>query len=344
MKKTLSKLLARKKPFIIAEVGQAHDGSLGMAHSFIDAVSASGADAIKFQTHIALAESTLEEPWRVKFSPQDTTRFAYWKRMEFTLEQWHGLVSHAKDNGLEFLSSTFSPEGVDLLRRVGVRLWKVPSGEIENPLLLGEIWKTKLPVIYSTGMSNSSEIDKIVQTSKERGIEFALLQCTSEYPCSPERWGLAYLSEMKHKYDCPVGLSDHSGTVFASFAAATLGADLIEVHVTMSRYSFGPDVSASVTMEELAEICRGSRTIRKSIDAKATKDSLSTDLRRMKTIFGKSLALRTDLPKGTILTDRDITLKKPGTGLPLAAIGKLIGKKLRKDKSSQKLLFEDDVS
>ena len=115
--------------FVIAEVAQAHDGSLGMAHAFIDAIASAGADAVKFQTHIARAESTPAEPWRVKFSPQDKTRYDYWKRMEFTEEQWHGLKQHAEERGLKFLSSPFSTEAVDLLTRVGVAAWKVASGE-----------------------------------------------------------------------------------------------------------------------------------------------------------------------------------------------------------------------
>src|SRR5688500_1354690 len=139
---------------IIGEVAQAHDGSLGMAHAFIDAIAAAGADAVKFQTHIAAAESTLQEPWRVKFSRQDTTRHAYWKRMEFTEEQWVGLREHAHDRGLEFLSSPFSSEAVSLLARVGVAAWKIASGEVSNLALLEQIAATRLPVFLSSGMSS----------------------------------------------------------------------------------------------------------------------------------------------------------------------------------------------
>ncbi|MGC8917653.1 MAG: N-acetylneuraminate synthase family protein, partial [Thermoanaerobaculum sp.] len=117
--------LLRQTPLVIAEVAQAHDGSLGLAHAFIDAAADAGASAIKFQTHIAAAESTLGEPWRVKFSPQDRTRYDYWRRMEFTEEQWVGLREHAEERGLYFLSSPFSVEAVELLERVGVAAWKV---------------------------------------------------------------------------------------------------------------------------------------------------------------------------------------------------------------------------
>ena len=117
---------------IVAEVAQAHDGSLGMAHAYIDAIADAGADAVKFQTHIAAAESTPQEPWRIKFSQQDATRYDYWQRMEFTEAQWLGLKDHADERGLIFLSSPFSVEAVDLLSRIGVAAWKVPSGETAN--------------------------------------------------------------------------------------------------------------------------------------------------------------------------------------------------------------------
>ena len=115
---------------VIGEVAQAHDGSLGMAHAYIDAIADAGADAVKFQTHIASAESTPAEPWRVRFSRQDETRYDYWKRMEFTPEQWHGLKQHADERGLLFLSSPFSLQAFELLREVGVAGWKLASGEL----------------------------------------------------------------------------------------------------------------------------------------------------------------------------------------------------------------------
>ena len=148
---------------IIGEIAQTHDGSLGTAHAYIDAVANAGADAIKFQTHIAAAESTPGEPWRVKFSRQDATRFEYWRRMEFSQEQWHGLAAHARERGLLFLSSAFSPEAVDLLERVGVPGWKVGAGEVSNLPLLEKMARTGKPVILSSGMSDWAELDAAVQ-------------------------------------------------------------------------------------------------------------------------------------------------------------------------------------
>src|SRR4030088_2618590 len=172
-----------KRCFIIAEVAQAHDGSLGAAHAYIDAIAKAGADAVKFQTHIAAAESTPSEPWRVPFSFQDESRYAYWRRMEFTEDQWLGLKRHAEEKGIEFLSSPFSIEAAKMLRRIGVRAWKVASGEVTNPYLFRYVMDTRLPILLSTGMSTIQEIDTAVAQVQSAGIEIAVMQCTSMYPC-----------------------------------------------------------------------------------------------------------------------------------------------------------------
>ena len=126
----------------IAEIGQAHDGSLGTAHAYIDSLAKTGVNAIKFQTHIAVAESSVHEPFRVKFSQQDATRMDYWKRMEFTQDQWHGIKKHCDEVGLEFMSSPFSNAAVEVLEEVGVKRYKIGSGEVNNLLILKKIAET----------------------------------------------------------------------------------------------------------------------------------------------------------------------------------------------------------
>ena len=259
---------------IIGEVAQAHDGSLGMAHAYIEAIANAGADAVKFQTHIATAESTPLEPWRVKFSPQDATRFDYWRRMEFTEEQWCGLKLHAEQRGLKFLSSPFSVEAVELLTRVGVAAWKIASGEVSNVQMLDHILSTHLPVIVSTGMSSLDEIDATVARLRAKGVPLTLLQCTSLYPCPPEKIGLNLISFFAERYGCDVGLSDHSGTIYPGLAAATLGAKVLEVHVTFSRQMFGPDVAASLTTTELRQLVDGVRFIENMVTHPLKKDDL----------------------------------------------------------------------
>ncbi len=328
---------------IIGEVAQAHDGSLGMAHAFIDGIANAGADAVKFQTHIAAAESTPSEPWRVKFSPQDDTRYAYWKRMEFTEEQWAGLRKHANERNLLFLSSPFSVEAVELLTRVGVAAWKVASGEVGTTRMLDRMADTRLPFILSTGMSSLSEIDNTVEHIRRFDLPFAVMQCTSSYPCPAEKIGLNMLPIFRERYNCPVGLSDHSATIYPGLAAATLGADVLEVHVTLSREMFGPDVPASVTTSEFGQLVDGVRFIERMITSPVDKDRLAEEARPLRDLFTKSVVARFDLPSGTVLQDEHLALKKPGTGIPASRLVSLIGTRLVRAVRADELIRESDL-
>jgi len=328
---------------VIAEIAQTHDGDLYKAHLMVDAVADAGAAAVKFQTHIADAESTLDEPWRIKFSVQDKTRFDYWKRMEFSFEQWAKLAQHAKERGLLFLSSPFSIQAVNMLEKLGVPFWKIPSGEISNIELMEAIWKTSKPILFSTGMCSLEELDLVVTKTSERNIPFGIFQCTSEYPCPPEKWGLNMIEVLKNRYKCPIGFSDHSGTVYAGLAAAAVGALFIEVRVTFSRNAFGPDTSSSITFDELAQLVEGIKKIRGAIESPVDKEKITSKVQEMRNIFGRSLALRRNLPAGTILAREHITLKKPGTGIPYSRLNDLLGKRLRHDTPSNRLLKIEDV-
>lgn len=314
--------------FIIAEVAQTHDGSLGQAHAFIDAVARAGADAIKFQTHIAAAESTPDEPWRVKFSPQDDTRYEYWQRMEFTPAQWAGLKQHADDAGLVFLSSPFSMEAVDLLANLGMAAWKIASGEINNRPMLEAMMATGRPLLLSSGMSPVAEIDELVAWIREKNHPLALLQCTSMYPTPPEHVGLNIIPFFQQRYGIPIGLSDHSGTIFPGLAAAALDSAILELHVALSREMFGPDVIASITTAELAELVRGIRFIEAMRGGTSDKDELAGQVSHLRKLFIKSLVAKQDLAAGHVLSAEDFVLKKPGTGLPADALAELVGKTL----------------
>ena len=336
-------MFEKQRCLIIAEVAQSHDGSLGLAHSFVDAAAKAGAGAIKFQTHIAAAESTLAEPWRVKFSRQDATRFDYWRRMEFTEEQWVGLKQHADDAGIQFLSSPFSPQAVALLQRVGVPAWKVASGEVSNHQLLDAMITSGAPILLSSGMSSWSELDEAVARIKAGGNELLVMQCTSEYPCGPENVGLNLLSQMRERYNCPVGLSDHSGRMYASLAAAALGANALEVHVTFSREMFGPDVPSSLTFEELRQLVDGVHFIETALVHPVDKDRIAAQKLPMRAIFGKSIVAAEDLAAGTVLEERHLAMKKPGTGLPPAALASLVGRRLLRTMSRDEQMLTKDI-
>ncbi len=328
---------------IIAEVGQSHDGSLGLAHAFIDAITDAGADAVKFQTHIADAESTAAEPWRKSFSQQDATRYDYWRRMEFTPDQWRGLRDHAKKNGLYFMSSPFSLEAVQLLTSVDVAAWKVPSGEINNFPLLEAMAATSRPIILSTGMSGLEEIDQSVDFVRQKGVPLAVLQCTSLYPCPPEQIGLNVLTEFRERYGCAVGLSDHSGAIYSALAAATMGIEVLEVHVTLSREMFGPDVPASVTTAELRQLVEGIRAIETMKANPVQKTSPLDEVAPLRDIFMKSIVAKVPLDKGTILANEHLTTKKPGAGIPPSQLPKLLGKRLRRSVDRDTRLSLNDV-
>ena len=328
---------------VIAEIAQAHDGSLGQAHAYIDCAARAGAHAVKFQTHIASAESTAAEPWRVKFSRQDATRYDYWKRMEFTPEQWAGLKDHADAMGLIFLSSPFSGEAVELLRRLDMAAWKVASGELTNLPMIAEMAKDGRPIMLSSGMSPLSEIDAAVEVVRAAGSPFATFQCTTRYPSPPEAIGLNVLGELRARYDAAVGLSDHSGTIYPSLAAsAAYAVEVVEVHLTMSREMFGPDVVASVTPAELRQIVEGVRFNERMRDAPLDKSTLDPNVAGMREIFLKSVVAARDLAAGTVVSREDLGLKKPGSGIPAARVDALVGRRLTRDvQRDVALKFED---
>lgn len=328
---------------IIGEVAQAHDGSLGMAHAYIDAIADAGADAVKFQTHIASAESTPDEPWRVKFSRQDATRYDYWRRMEFTEPQWRGLADHARERGLLFLSSPFSLQAVELLLRVGVPAWKVASGEVNNKQLFERIVHTGLPILLSTGMSDLSELDMAVSMVQAEKLPLAVLQCTSAYPCPPEKVGLNLLAHFHDRYKCSVGLSDHSGTIFPGLAGAAVGMEVLEVHVTFSRKMFGPDVPASVTLEELKQLVNGIRFIERMRAHPVDKNGMADELSGLRRLFNKSVVAAAQLPSGSVLLREHLSVKKPGTGIPAARLDELVGRRLARAVHVDQLLSEEDL-
>lgn len=327
-------------PFVIAEIGQAHDGSLGTAHAYVDAVADAGVDAVKFQTHIAEAESTLGEPWRVRFSPQDATRYDYWKRMELPPDAWRGLRDHAHERGLVFLSTPFSHAAVALLERLEVPAWKVGSGEITNLPLLRRLAATGRPILLSSGMSSWAELDAAVEAVPGPR---AIFQCTSKYPCPPREIGLNVLGELRARYGCPVGLSDHSATVHAGIAAVALGADLLEVHAVFDRRCFGPDTAASLTIDEIAELVRGARLVHEARIHPVDKDEAARRLDETKRLFEKSVVLLFDAPVGHLLTRSDLAFKKPGTGIPAREHERVLGRRLKSAVLANTPLTEEDL-
>ncbi len=329
--------------FIIAEIAQAHDGSIELAHSYIDALAKTGVNAVKFQVHIAEAESSIHEPFRVKLASQDKSRFDYWKRMEFSLQQWKGLKKHCDEAGVEFLASPFSNAAVDLLEEVGVKRYKIGSGEVNNFLLLEKIARTGKPVLLSSGMSSFEELGHTLAFLKKRKVEISILQCTTAYPTQPENYGLNVIGELKELYGVPVGYSDHSAKIETCIAAAALGAEILEFHAVFSRNSLGPDASSSLEMEEITKLVEAVRKLETALQHPVDKRD-NSKFTELKNIFEKSLAVNKDLKAGHVLRFEDLEAKKPkGFGMEASKFEEMIGRKLNRNLNQWDFLKEENL-
>jgi N,N'-diacetyllegionaminate synthase len=333
----------KNKPYLIAEIAQAHEGSLGILHSYIDAVAKTGVQAIKFQLHIAEAESSIHEPFRVKFSKEDATRYDYWKRMEFTLEQWKEIKKHCDEVGLDFICSPFSNLAVDWLEEIGIHTYKVGSGEVNNLLLLEKITQTGKPIIISSGMSSFSELDETVNFLKDKKADFSILQCTTAYPTMPEQYGLNVIGELKERYNVTVGFSDHSASTSTGVAAVALGAEILEFHVVFHKEMFGPDTAASLTIMQTKLLVEAVNRIHIAQNNPIDKNN-NESFKELKSIFEKSLAINKDLPKGHTITFTDLESKKPsGFGISAKEFKNVMGKKLTHNKTKWDFLNEEDL-
>lgn len=326
---------------VIAEVGSVHDGSLGNAQNLINVGAEAGVNAVKFQTHIAEAETLRNAPMPPYFKGEP--RFEYFQRTGFSREKWQMLKETCEQNGVEFMSSPFSIEAVELLESIGMARYKVPSGEVTNIPLLDVIAQTGNPVLLSSGMSSWSELDEAVNTILRYHSQLSVLQCTTEYPCPYDEVGLNVMLEMRQRYNVPVGLSDHTITPYASLSAVTLGASVIEKHLTFSRKMYGSDAKHSLEPGEFADLVQGIRAIETMLTAKVDKDARVADLREMKNIFEKSVVTVVPIPAGTVITASMVAVKKPGTGIPARRLPDVIGQRVTRDIPQDTLIREEDL-
>lgn len=312
------------KQLIIAEVGSVHDGSFGNACKLIEAAADCGADVVKFQTHIAEAETLAGAPSPKYFTGEP--RYEYFERTGFSELEWAKLKTVCDENKVQFMSSPFSIEAIDLLERIGTDHYKVPSGEVTNIPLLERLIATRKPVFLSSGMSDWGELDAAVSVLRKYE-NFVVMQCTSAYPCPPERVGLNIISEMRDRYGVTIGFSDHTLGCGAAYAAAALGADVVEKHFTFSKLMYGSDAANSMEPEEFKLFVSELREIWKMRENKIDKNDI-TPFMEMKRIFQKSVVAKVDLPAGHIITFQDLAFKKPDDGVSAADYKSLIGQKL----------------
>ncbi len=316
------------RTLIIAEVGSVHDGSFGNACKLIELAAQCGADAVKFQTHISEAETLYDAPMPAYFKGEP--RFDYFKRTGFSLEQWKALKHHCDENNIEFLSSPFSIEAVELLEAVGMKRYKIPSGEVTNLPLLEVIAQTKKQVLLSSGMSNWKELDQAVATIRKHHNDIVVMQCSSAYPCPNEKVGLNVLHEIKQRWNLPIGYSDHTLDNHAAFAAVTLGACVVEKHFTFSKHMYGSDAKHSAEPEQIRDLVTGIRAIEAMLNNPVDKDDTS-DYEDMKYIFEKKIIAKECIKKGTKLSRNMLAYKKAKLGISVTNLEEIIGKTLLED-------------
>lgn len=325
---------------LIAEIGSVHDGSFGNALKLIEAAAGAGATTVKFQTHIAEAETTRDAPMPPYFKGEP--RFDYFRRTGFSLERWRALKAKAAEVGVGFLSSPFSSEAVDLLAAIGVDAYKIPSGEVTNIPMLERVAATGRPALLSSGMSNWAELDAAMAALRGGG-PVTIMQCSSIYPCPPERVGLNVIAEMRARYGVPVGYSDHTLGPAAAMAAVALGATVVEKHFTFSRLMYGSDAANSMEPAEFAALARHLNEIARMLASPVDKDDLSP-YRDMKRVFEKSVVAARALPDGHVLGEADLAFKKPGDGIPAARWRELVGRRLVRAVPDDHLLAWGDLA
>tara|TARA_B100000787_G_scaffold168896_1_gene158651 strand:+ start:329 stop:1324 length:996 start_codon:yes stop_codon:yes gene_type:complete len=315
-----------KKKFyniVIAEIGSNHNGSVLLAKKHILGAKKAGADYVKFQMHIAEEESLKDAPSPDYFKKED--RFSYFKRINFSFENWKKIKKYCKAKKIGFLCSPFSIKAVDVLERLNVELYKVPSGELTNIPLIQRLKKTKKHVIISTGMSDYREIDQAAKILKKN---FSILQCTSMYPCPIIKVGLNVFKNLKKKYKCEIGYSDHTLDFSSAFALVANGASIIEKHFTLSKELYGSDAKHSMEQKEFKFYVNTIKDIWIINKSFVDKDKL-TIFKKMKKIFEKSIVTSNIVKKNTILKLRHLNFKKPGDGIRADMYKKIIGKKIK---------------
>lgn len=333
-----NRIIGKGRPcYIIAEAGVNHNGDLRIAKKLVKAAAKAGADAVKFQTFSAdsiVTKTAQKAAYQKRTSDATETQYEMLKRLELSHDAFVVLSAHAEKCGIEFLSSPFDQKSVDLLEFIGVRAFKIPSGELTNIPLLEQVGRYKKPVILSTGMADMDEIREGITAINHGGTkEIVLLHCVTSYPAPLESTNLLMIPTLEKAFNLPVGFSDHTQGIIAALLARALGACIIEKHFTLDRKLSGPDHTASLEPAELANLIRQVRLAESAL-GNGVKHVRKTEA-AIRKIARKSLVAATTIPEGTRITQDMIAMKRPGTGIETkhltALIGKLTRNAIRKD-------------
>lgn len=330
---------------IIVEIGNSHEGSVGIAKSFIDMVSLTGAKTVKFQMHLPDFESTKGEPFRVKFSDQDKNRFDYWKRTGFSTEEWLSIIKYTNEMGLEFMCTPFSIEAARWLFDNGaIKRWKVGSGDAANLPLLDYLVSTNLPIIISTGLISLSELEQLeIRFKHNKALDRVIfLHCISEYPTLTERIGFNIFNDLQIRFG-RAGYSDHSGNLFNGIYAISRGAKVLEVHMVPHKQFFGPDTTSSLLPSEIKTLCEYSSHIEILENSTLSKDSMYTNSLEIRTMFRKGIYWSRNKQKGDKVLLSDLVFRKPVVNLDAFEFEKVLGKILNSSVKELSPVSLDDL-
>lgn len=305
------------KVFIIAEAGVNHNGDIETAKRLVDTAAWAGADAVKFQTFHAerlVCKSAKKAEYQMGTTQKSESQFDMLKKLELTPKMHEQLIEYCKYKQIQFLSSPFDIESMDYLINCGLDIIKIPSGEITNYPYLVNAGKARMKVIISSGMSSLDEVKDAVCVLRGNGcIDITVLHCNTEYPTPYTDVNLRAMQTMEEKLGVAVGYSDHTVGIEVPIAAAALGATVIEKHFTLDRNMEGPDHKASLEPGELQEMIRKIRNIELSLGDGRKIPSISE--KKNMDIVRKSIVAKRNIEQGEILTEENITTKRPGNGL-----------------------------
>ena len=332
-----------KKTFIIAEAGVNHNGSLDLAKKMIDAAVEAGADAVKFQTFKAekvVSRYAPKAEYQKKTTTADESQLEMIKKLELDAAAHQTLIDYCKKKNIRFLSTPFDLESIDLLNELGLDIFKIPSGEITNLPYLRKIGALKKEVILSTGMAYLGEIKDVLDVLTGAGTklkDITVLHCNTEYPTPFEDVNLRAMLTIKADFPgIQVGYSDHTLGVEVPIAAVAMGATIIEKHFTLDKNLPGPDHKASLEPHELKAMVRSIRNIEKALGS-GIKNPSPSELKN-KPIARKSIVAAINIRKGEPFTEKNLTVKRPGTGISPMRWDEVIGQVAQKNYEKDELI------
>lgn len=321
-----------KHVYIIAEAGVNHNGSLENAKKLVLAAKNAGVDAVKFQTFNTdnlVTKNAVKADYQVNNTGNNDSQYEMLKKLELSQQDYRELKQLCDELDIEFMSTPFDIESIDLLEQLNVNRFKLPSGEITNYPYLVRLAKTRKPVIMSSGMATVEDIESAVEVLTKNGLEdLSLLHCTTEYPAPFEEVNLKAMEYLKNKFGLKIGYSDHTKGVEVPIAAVAMGAEIIEKHFTLDKNMEGPDHKASLEPDELLIMVKAIRNIELAIGDGVKRPSKSEV--KNKAIARKSIVAQKRILKGETFTENNLTTKRPGTGISPMLWNEVIGQVAKK--------------